>query len=179
MASAFALGVCFSILGDIWEGVKELVEAVWDSAREAFWGSDIADLEGGTALEEIAKALKKILAGLKKVFNSDAWYFFVAPYILAALIAAIMPAYGIIQGIVALILWPFPFDFSFSELFRVIFLLITYSWTNLGAREQMSLRRLFFVYFIWGTFIFLTKFSLFFLLLVIKLKRFFLNPKTR
>lgn len=28
VASVFAAGLCFSILGAIWEGVKELVEAV-------------------------------------------------------------------------------------------------------------------------------------------------------
>lgn len=27
VASGFVAGLCFSILGDIWEGVKELVEA--------------------------------------------------------------------------------------------------------------------------------------------------------
>ena len=93
VALGFVGGLCFSPLGDIWEGIKELVGAVRDSAREAFGGYDIADLEDETFLERFAKALKKVLGFLNWLRVSKFWFFHIAPGLFLVLGGLVRPIY--------------------------------------------------------------------------------------
>lgn len=168
VASIFVAGLCFSILGDIWEGVKELVEAVWDSALEAFGGSDIADLEGESFLEQIAKGLKKAVAVLKGLLDSPSWYLHIAPSLIIGLGGLVFPIYRLVRELYNIAQWPGFLGFSFYD---TLVIFVNHIRTNLPFFVEGSLRYLCFLYIITGCLIWILEFLLFFTLLRISFKK--------
>ena len=168
VGSGFAAGLCFSILGDIWEGVNEWVVDVWDSALEAFGGCDIADLEEGTFLQEIAKALKKILASINQLLDSRVWYFHIGPSLVLGLGGLVFPIYKVVREFLSIARWP---DFVGFDLYEVLAALVNHAWTNLPVWVKGSLHYLLFLYVCFGVLIWFLEFSFFFTLLAIRPKK--------
>ena len=174
VALGFVGGLCFSLLEDIWEGVKELVGAVWDSAREAFKGYDIADLEGEGFLERIAKALKKVVGFLNWLRVSKFWFFHIAPSLLLGLGGLVRPIYKLVREMLNLAEWPSFIGFDFRQVFLE---LLNQTVNNLPFFVAGALQYLRLIYLVLGILLLTLESCFFFTLLTIRFKNRFFAKK--